>query len=368
MDLDTERFAGMHTGMSQFRREVQAGTPVRPPLPPPAPHQLPPFPGDLAGAWRTHLHTLGDGIDVRELYAAAGAAPALEALHTLTDVHYGGTLFFVLKKACADIGIVRFLPQRSITCTNAAGTDAAAPPSECSEHAALHRLDHILAPSPSPSFMSTYREARFMSSGAAADESALLSRHLSLGTLALRTVWFRTMNALDNDSTNQSHSATPNDISVPPDTTTPESPGPEITSKKQCPVEGSHPGGYRPPLAAHPLGHPRLLPLLCPPLRARPHCRDRPRTPQPSLVLRCRCLPNLGPGPGNRDAIVDANLRELAAAGRMSNRGRQCAANFLAKGLQVHWRWGAALFEALLVDADPCAQLGELGVQRGGGV
>nr|QIQ49260.1 DASH cryptochrome [Volvox carteri f. nagariensis] len=50
--------------------------------------------------------------------------------------------------------------------------------------------------------------------------------------------------------------------------------------------------------------------------------------------------------------FVDANMRELAVTGWMSNRGRQNVASLLTKDLGVDWRWGAELFESLLVDCD----------------
>ncbi len=53
--------------------------------------------------------------------------------------------------------------------------------------------------------------------------------------------------------------------------------------------------------------------------------------------------------------FVDANMRELNASGFMSNRGRQNAASFLVNDLLVDWRWGAAYFESLLIDYDPCS-------------
>jgi deoxyribodipyrimidine photo-lyase len=56
--------------------------------------------------------------------------------------------------------------------------------------------------------------------------------------------------------------------------------------------------------------------------------------------------------------FVDANMRELAATGFMSNRGRQNVASYLAKNLQIDWRWGAAYFESQLVDYDPCSNWG----------
>lgn len=47
--------------------------------------------------------------------------------------------------------------------------------------------------------------------------------------------------------------------------------------------------------------------------------------------------------------FVDANMRELAKTGFMSNRGRQNVASFLTKDLGLDWRMGAEWFEYLLV-------------------
>ncbi|XP_035410259.1 cryptochrome DASH-like isoform X1 [Cygnus atratus] len=56
--------------------------------------------------------------------------------------------------------------------------------------------------------------------------------------------------------------------------------------------------------------------------------------------------------------FVDANMRELAATGFMSNRGRQNVASFLTKDLGLDWRMGAEWFEHLLVDYDVCSNYG----------
>ena len=56
--------------------------------------------------------------------------------------------------------------------------------------------------------------------------------------------------------------------------------------------------------------------------------------------------------------FVDANMRELAATGYMSNRGRQNVASFLVKDLGVDWRLGAEWFESRLLDHDPCVNYG----------
>ncbi|MFD1468038.1 DASH family cryptochrome [Hymenobacter caeli] len=56
--------------------------------------------------------------------------------------------------------------------------------------------------------------------------------------------------------------------------------------------------------------------------------------------------------------FVDANMRELAATGFMSNRGRQNVASYLVHDLGQDWRWGAAWFEHQLVDHDPALNWG----------
>jgi deoxyribodipyrimidine photo-lyase len=58
------------------------------------------------------------------------------------------------------------------------------------------------------------------------------------------------------------------------------------------------------------------------------------------------------------EPFVDANMKELACTGYMSNRGRQNVASFLCHELNVDWRWGAAWFESLLIDYDVCSNQG----------
>lgn len=52
------------------------------------------------------------------------------------------------------------------------------------------------------------------------------------------------------------------------------------------------------------------------------------------------------------EPFVNANMRELANTGFMSNRGRQNVASFFAKEWHLDWRIGAAYFEAMLIDYD----------------
>uniref|UniRef100_A0A8D3C6A5 Cryptochrome DASH n=1 Tax=Scophthalmus maximus TaxID=52904 RepID=A0A8D3C6A5_SCOMX len=56
--------------------------------------------------------------------------------------------------------------------------------------------------------------------------------------------------------------------------------------------------------------------------------------------------------------FVDANMRELAMTGFMSNRGRQNVASFLTKDLGLDWRMGAEWFEYMLIDHDVCSNSG----------
>jgi deoxyribodipyrimidine photo-lyase len=65
--------------------------------------------------------------------------------------------------------------------------------------------------------------------------------------------------------------------------------------------------------------------------------------------------------------FVDANMRELAATGFMSNRGRQNVASFLTKNLGIDWRMGAEWFESLLIDYDVCSNWGNWNYTAGVG-
>jgi len=56
--------------------------------------------------------------------------------------------------------------------------------------------------------------------------------------------------------------------------------------------------------------------------------------------------------------FVDANMRELAATGWMSNRGRQNVASYLVHDMGLDWRMGAYWFERMLIDYDVCSNWG----------
>lgn len=50
--------------------------------------------------------------------------------------------------------------------------------------------------------------------------------------------------------------------------------------------------------------------------------------------------------------LIDASMRELYHTGYTSNRARQNVASFLAKHLDIDWRYGAEWYESMLVDYD----------------
>lgn len=59
-----------------------------------------------------------------------------------------------------------------------------------------------------------------------------------------------------------------------------------------------------------------------------------------------------------KEPFVDANMREMNATGFMSNRGRQNVASYLMYNMKIDWRLGAAYFEKMLIDYDPCSNYG----------
>ncbi len=65
--------------------------------------------------------------------------------------------------------------------------------------------------------------------------------------------------------------------------------------------------------------------------------------------------------------LIDANMKEIAATGYMSNRGRQNVASFLTKNLGIDWRMGAEWFESLLIDYDVCSNWGNWNYTAGVG-
>ncbi|WP_423820603.1 DASH family cryptochrome [Salinisphaera sp. SPP-AMP-43] len=65
--------------------------------------------------------------------------------------------------------------------------------------------------------------------------------------------------------------------------------------------------------------------------------------------------------------FIDAGMRELATTGYLSNRARQNVASYLAHDLAQDWRYGAAWFEAQLVDYDAASNWGNWATVAGVG-
>ena len=65
--------------------------------------------------------------------------------------------------------------------------------------------------------------------------------------------------------------------------------------------------------------------------------------------------------------LIDANMKELAATGFMSNRGRQNVASFLTKNLGIDWQMGAEWFESMLIAYDVCSNWGNWNYTAGVG-
>ncbi len=68
-----------------------------------------------------------------------------------------------------------------------------------------------------------------------------------------------------------------------------------------------------------------------------------------------------------KEPFVNANMLELKKTGFMSNRGRQNVASFLTKQQHIDWRWGAAYFEAMLIDHDVHSNTGNWNYNAGVG-
>ncbi len=65
--------------------------------------------------------------------------------------------------------------------------------------------------------------------------------------------------------------------------------------------------------------------------------------------------------------FVDANMKEIAATGFMSNRGRQNVASYLVNDLNEQWHAGAQWFESQLIDYDVCSNYGNWAYVAGAG-
>ena len=58
------------------------------------------------------------------------------------------------------------------------------------------------------------------------------------------------------------------------------------------------------------------------------------------------------------EPFINACMNELNATGFLGNRARQIAASFVVNNMNCDWRMGAAYYEKMLLDYDPCSNYG----------
>lgn len=319
--------------MTDFRKLIQTTTPIRHALPPPV--TLPPLPSGIT----TQLHNKNcgfkpleriteDSLDWREYYIAAGAEEALRNLEELAlGVDNGGQKSFnpalVDEKRIGDC-VVRV--QR--------------PP--ISEKEVQARLDRLFIGDPSGTnkgtgsppvpLMTSYRESRMTASNGL-QTSAMLSLALSLGTLSIRSLYWKTLQAMLDDQV------------------------------------GSEDWQWSEPTKESPGHHWLLMHLGIRDFFSYYAIKSALEGPSSTSSSSLRSFNVSGPRnrkdltwSTNQDALsswaqgqtgfpfVDASMRELTHTGWCSNRGRQNVSSFLSKALQIDWRLGEELFSSLLID------------------
>ncbi|GAB4814041.1 hypothetical protein N2152v2_001087 [Parachlorella kessleri] len=406
-----QRFASLPGVMSDFRRPVQANTPVRRPLPTPT-SPLPPLP--TSGEHLAAL--LGPGIpaSLESVYAAGGATHALARLESLVGLR------------------VADLPP-----PGAGPVDPrSASPFTLGEQQGLRRLGYLLGfdtcdgvSSRVPGYphpMLVYQESRMLAYGI--DTSAKLSAFLALGCLSPRTVYYEALRSIDEiegkgglasdrpegkptvsqqnpqaagsavvgvagpspavpagqqDSPRQSEQQQQQQVSAGDSQgigalsgATPLSASAQQHQPQQ-PVgdqgSGGVGAGWREPVrgdgARWLLMHLGIRDFFYYTLLKEGQgllqlhgLRTRPMTWRADMAAFERWARGQTGLP-----FVDACMRELAGTGYMSNRGRQNVASFLAKGLHLDWQLGAQLFESLLTCHDFALNMGNWSYNAGTG-
>jgi deoxyribodipyrimidine photolyase len=357
------------SSMTDFRKLIQSTTPVRRPLPPPPAATttptaatttttlgaMPPVPVGFSSALQNSSNKKdgviiksleriaeGDSVAWKEYYKTAGAADALKNLEDLVLVDGGdgddsSSSTSSFSPALVDEKIIH---DRVVKVQRPPITEK-----EVEER--LRRLfsstsgDGEAASLQIP-LMDSYRESRMTASNGL-ETSAMLSLALSLGTLSVRTLYWKTLDSmLELLVENGKDKKFNKDFSAP--------------LEEWC---------WSEPTKESP-GHHWLLMHF--------GIRDfftyyAIKSAQTTLNLRS-CDAS---GPQKRKALVwstdqdilsswaqgqtgfpfvDASMRELAHTGWCSNRGRQNVASFLSKSLQMDWRLGEEIFSSLLLDHD----------------
>lgn len=207
------------------------------------------------------------------------------------------------------------------------------------EREALERLDSIL----SSNFMKKYKDTRMLCKGASS--TAMLSCALSLGTISPRMVWWKTMHAVaEHLHKNGREKMVDIECSCIP-WKDPAFKRNQVHDNAGGDDDGFVAGcmwllmhlGIRDFFLLSNLGHPKQK-----------HQQERDTSEwSRDLELFTKWAHGQTGIP-----FVDANMRQLALTGWMSNRGRQCVGSFLSKALRIDWMLGAELFHSLLIDHD----------------
>ncbi|KAL4431731.1 hypothetical protein ABPG77_002947 [Micractinium sp. CCAP 211/92] len=353
-----QRFACLPRVMSDFRRPLQAAATVRPPLPAPCPADsapadsrsdaavLPPFPAALAAAAAEAGLVAGIPTEPAGLYAAAG--PAGEAALARWE-HLTG-------QRCASLapaGCGTHDPRSAV-------------PFTMGEEQALQRLRHILglpAQGPPgsgcsseqspvrPAPIDEYQDSRMTATGV--DSSAKLSAFLSLGCLSPRSVWAETARLAAVEQQQQQQQ------------------GQREGQRGEEPLPGAL--RWREPQRGDTWRW-LLMHLGIRDFFLYSALKEGAALEQPGGLsgrhmewLHDEALFLRWTRGQTGIPFVDASMRELAATGYMSNRGRQNVASFLSKSLGLDWRWGAAYFESVLADSDWAINLGNWAYNSGTG-
>lgn len=323
--------------MTDFRKVIQRTVEIRHALP--SPVALPPLSADLM----TYLHNKDwgfkpleciaeDSLNWREYYIAAGADDALRNLEKLafgsdTDGQKSFSPALVDVKRLGDRVVRIQRPpigekevQARLDRLFIAGTTSSA-----------HTADgNFLDRGP---LMTSYRESRMTASNGL-QTSAMLSLALSLGTLSIPCLYWKTLQAMLD---HQGGSIDMWEWSEP----TKKSPGHHWLLM--------HLGirdffiYYAVKSALEHSATSSLSSLQSFPMSGPQHRKDLTwSTNQEILSSWARGQTGF--------PFVDASMRELLHTGWCSNRGRQNVASFLSKALQIDWRRGEEIFSSLLMD------------------
>ncbi|KAL4856395.1 Cryptochrome DASH [Chlorella vulgaris] len=356
--------------MSDFRKAVQAHAPVRPPFPAPRHAEsssssssspaMPPLPASFAAAAEDAGLLASLPTYLCRVYAAAGdeAVAALSSWEALTGV------------ACAELAPV----------CSAQHDARSALPFTMGEQQAQQRLryylglvdsdGHRLRAAGQPPPIAGYGQSRMQAFGV--DHSAKLSAFLALGCLSPRMVHAAVMElAAAEHAPEQQARGGSGSSGAAADAAHEVANG--VAELKLSERQGQAVAEWREPTAADSWRW-LLMHLGIRDFFIYNHLKEGPAPTRLNgsshTSAEWRQDPELfGRWVQGQTGLpfVDACMRELAATGYTSNRGRQNVASLLAKALRIDWRLGLRYFESTLADHDCSANLGNWAYNAGTG-